>query len=529
MCLFSLSFIDCAKRGRPSGGKRDSIPPVILKSSPENFTTNFEGNEIKIVFDEFIKLVDIQKNLVISPPLKYQPIITPLNTSKQLRIKIIDTLKENTTYSFNFGKSIVDNNEGNEFPYYKYVFSTGSYIDSLTLGGTVQDAILPKAENPTSVLLYEYNESFTDSIILQEKPMYISVTQDSSSTFQFSNLKEGKYLLVALKEKNNDFIFQPKQDKIAFLRDTITLPTDSTFQLTLFKERPDYKIARGTHQSKNEIIVGFSGKADSLKLQSISEVPEAFETRTIRDTEKDTLHYWFKPAFDAEVTDSLLLLAKNRVQLDTLTIRLKNLFADSLKITVASPNILTKLDTFTLAVNTPIENIKEDYVRIINKDSTAVPAILSLNKTKNQAHILFEKQFDEKYNITLLPEAITDFFGATNDTVAFRARTKAEDDYGEINLTIENASQLPLIIELVNERFDVIRSQRVSEVVPISFPYLEPGFYYLRAIFDTNNNGIWDTGNFLKNEQPERVLYYNNATTLEVNGNWDLRETFILE
>jgi len=149
--LFLLSFTDCAKKGRPSGGLRDTIAPVILRSAPENFTTNFKNNEIRITFDEFIKLKDISKELIISPPLKYPPVITPLSVSKVLKIKILDTLKDNTTYSFNFGNSILDNNEGNLFPNYKYVFSTGSYIDSLTLKGTAIDALLPKTDFPTTV------------------------------------------------------------------------------------------------------------------------------------------------------------------------------------------------------------------------------------------------------------------------------------------------------------------------------------------------------------------------------------------
>jgi hypothetical protein len=123
--LFLLSFVDCAKKGTPSGGPRDTIPPVIVKSSPENYSTNFEGKEIEIRFDEYIKLKDIQKELIISPPMKFNPVITPLSTSKSLKIKLIDTLKPNTTYSFNFGNSIVDNNEENKFPYFKYVFFHG--------------------------------------------------------------------------------------------------------------------------------------------------------------------------------------------------------------------------------------------------------------------------------------------------------------------------------------------------------------------------------------------------------------------
>lgn len=527
LCLFSLSFVDCAKRGNPSGGKRDSLAPVIVKSSPENYSTHFEGNEIRITFDEYIKLVEVQKNLIISPPLKYQPIITPLSTSKQLRIKILDTLKENTTYSFNFGNSIVDNNEENEFPYFKYVFSTGSYIDSLTLNGTVKDAVLPKAENPVSVLLYEYNETFSDSIIFKEKPTYITVTKDSTNTFEFTNLKEGKYLLIGLKEKSNDYIFQPKTDKIGFLRDTISLPADTTCSLTVFTETPDYEVTRPAHHSKQEILFGFNGKAAGLQIRPISEVPQDYTSKIYKDFEKDTLHYWFKPAFDLEVTDSLLFLATNRTSRDTLEVRLKKLFADSLNITPAQGATLTLLDTFKLQANTPISTFSEDRIEILDKDSIAVPHSVTLDTLYNRASIVFDKTFEQNYKIKLLPGAITDFFEATNDTLSYSARTKAEDEYGDIALTLRNAEKFPLIVELVNEKFKVIRSKVITENSVVSFPYIEPGFYYIRIVFDTNANNIWDSGNFLQKLQPEAVKYYGER--IEIRGNWDQQITFTLE
>ncbi len=520
--LFALSFVDCAKRGSPSGGSKDTLAPVIVKSTPENYSTNFEGNEIRIYFDEYIKLVDVQKNLIVSPPLEYQPVITPLNTSKQLRIKILDTLRENTTYSFNFGTSIVDNNEGIEFPYFKYVFSTGSYIDSLQLNGTIKDALLPKVESPASILLYELNETFTDSVIFNKKPMYITTTRDSTGNFQLTNLKAGKYILVGLKETNNDYIFQPKLDKIAFSQDTITLPTDSTYTLTLFKETLDYTMTRPAHVSKNEIIFGYEGTIDSLVLETISTVPEGFESVTYRDAEKDTLHYWHKPAFDSEATDSLLFLAKNRGAIDTLNVRIKSLFADSLKVSIVKGGTLTPRDTFQLQFNTPLIVIDETRISVLNKDSLAVPVAAQRETLYNRAQIMFEKQPDQRYNITALPGAFTDFFEATNDTLKYSIKTKSEDDYGDITLPLDNATPYPLLVELVDSKFKLVQSKLLVDKKSVSFQYIEPGVYSIRISIDENRNGVWDTGSFLSKKQPERVIYY--PQTLEVNANWSLQQ-----
>ena len=526
LLLFSLSFVDCAKRGRPAGGLKDTLAPVIVKSTPENYSTNFDGNEIRIYFDEYIKLKDIQKNLIISPPLDYAPIITPLNTSKQLRIKILDTLKENTTYSFNFGKSIIDNNEENEFPYYKYVISTGNYIDSLQLSGTVSDALLPEIETPVSIVLYELDENFTDSLIYTEKPRYITTIQDSISTFQLTNLKEGNYLLLALKERNNDYTFQPTSDKIAFLKDTIRLPTDTNYSLTLFKEIPEYTVTRPTHQSKNEILFGYTGLADSLRIQPLSQVPTGYVSRVYKDADRDTLHYWFKPAFDSEVTDSILFLATNRSATDTLNVRIRNLFVDSLNIGVYKGGTLVPRDTFQLALNTPLTAIDNEYITVLDKDSIMVPIVTKVDTNYNRAHIWFEKSLEQRYNITLTPGALIDFFEATNDTLRYLVSTKAEDDYGYITFGVENGKEFPIIVELIDERFQVLQREIISENRKVNFNFLNPGDYYIRLVFDENNNQIWDTGNFLERKQPERVLYYPEP--IEVRANWYPIVTFPL-
>ncbi|OAB80058.1 hypothetical protein ULVI_04775 [Cochleicola gelatinilyticus] len=522
--LFSLSFTDCAKKGFPSGGKLDSIPPVLLRSTPENYTTNFNGNEIRITFDEYIKLKDLSKNLLISPPATYAPIITPLSTSKTLKIQIQDTLKENTTYSYNFGKSIVDNNEENPFEYYKYVFSTGDYIDSLTLSGTVKDAELLTPSFPATVLLYEINEVFKDSLIYTEKPTYITTTTDSIGSFELTNLKEGSYLLLALKDKGNDYLFQPKVDKIAFEKTYVTLPTDTTYTLNLFKESADYRVINPKHESKNHILFGYEGNADSLTIEVISEVPSGYTSRLFKDRSTDTLHYWFKPSVEV---DSLLFLAKNRGKTDTLKARIRDLYVDTLNIKNVSPQVLTPKDSVILAANTPLTSFASELITVTDKDTVAVEASVKINRTNNTLAVFFPKLESQSYTMNVLPGAITDFFETTNDTLKYTFRTQALSDYGTLSLTLSNAREFPLIVQLVDAKFKVVSEKLVTENTVVDFDYLKPASYYLRIIYDTNANGIWDTGSFLDRRAPERVVYY--PSQLEVRSNWSLQETFTLE
>ena len=231
-----LLITQCAKKGTPTGGPKDETPPVLIRAVPPNYTTNFNSKEIRIYFDEYIKLKDLNKNLIVSPPMEPAAIITPMGSaSKYIDIEIMDTLLPNTTYVFNFGESVVDNNEGNPFSYFKYVFSTGDYIDSLTVTGVIRDALKYEPDNYVTVMLYEADSTYTDSLIYNEVPRYVTNTLDSSVVFELSNIKAGRYKLAALKDENNNYTFQPDKDKIAFYNGFIDVPTDSVYVLRLFK------------------------------------------------------------------------------------------------------------------------------------------------------------------------------------------------------------------------------------------------------------------------------------------------------
>ena len=522
--LFLLSFTDCAKKGRPSGGLRDTIAPVILRSAPENFTTNFKNNEIRITFDEFIKLKDISKELIISPPLKYPPVITPLSVSKVLKIKILDTLKDNTTYSFNFGNSILDNNEGNLFPNYKYVFSTGSYIDSLTLKGTAVDALLPKTDFPTTVALYQVDQSYKDSLVFLEKPTYITTTLDETNNFELSNLKQGTYQLIALKEQTRNYTFQPKTDKIGFYKDLITIPTDSLFELRLFKEVPDFKPTRPKLESSNRISFGYQGKSEDYQITLLTQMEDDFQYQVLKQPGRDTLNFWFKP----KVTkDSLVFVTKNKLQIDTTTVRFRELYSDSLRLTAINDRLISLGDTLKLKANTPLVAINSEKISVVTKDSLAIDFVAQINTKENAAQIVFDKQEEQLYSITLRNGALTDYLSNTNDSIVYRQQVKPIADFASLNLTLDNADEFPLLIELIDEKFKVVKQTYLEANATVFFKHINPGKYFIRLIVDQNKNKIWDPGNFLDKLAPEKVVYY--PSIIELRANWSWSETFTLK
>src|SRR5690554_5234637 len=311
--LFML--VNCANRGMPSGGEKDTEPPKIRYSTPDNFTTNFKSNEIKIYFDEYVKIKNAQKQLIISPPMDPAPDITPLGSaSKYITIKINDTLQANTTYAFNFGQSIVDNNEENPYSYYKYVFSTGAYIDSLSVKGAIVDAEKREPDTFVSVMLYEVDSTYNDSTIYKSRPKYVTNTLDSVSTFSIDNIKAGTYRLVALKDENGNYTYQQKSDKIGFYDKEITVPTDSFYEIKLFKEVPDFKMERPTQVAKQKIQFGYRGDVSNLSIEMLGDKPDGFEHRIVRDAQRDTLYYWYKPNVELDTT---LFVVKNKAYVDT--------------------------------------------------------------------------------------------------------------------------------------------------------------------------------------------------------------------
>ncbi|MEP4881553.1 Ig-like domain-containing protein, partial [Maribacter dokdonensis] len=277
--IIILVSYQCAQRGNPTGGPKDITAPELTRAEPPNMTTNFKGQKIRLYFNELVKLKDIQKQLIISPPLKNSPVLSPIgNANKYVEITIKDTLAPNTTYTLNFGQGIVDNNEENPKSFFTYVFSTGDYIDSLELKGVVKDAFNKKPDDFISVMLYKIDTSYTDSTIYKRPPNYITNTLDSAIIFKLNNLKEGKYALFGVKDAANNNLFDQKTDKIAFVKDTINLPTDSIYLLTLFKEIPDYSVAVPTMEASNKISFGYYGEGSDISINTLTEIPDTVKT-----------------------------------------------------------------------------------------------------------------------------------------------------------------------------------------------------------------------------------------------------------
>ena len=525
-----LIFVtNCARTGRPEGGPKDEDAPLFITAKPPYESVNFNKKEIKIDFNEYITLKNLNTELVVSPPMKNPPLISPQGApSEFIKIEIIDTLKLNTTYTFNFGNAVEDHNEGNKLENFKYIFSTGTYIDSLTTSGNIKDAKLFETPKNINVLLYRIDSSFNDSIVYKKKPDYITNTLDTIN-FKFTNLRKGRYLMLALQESLNDYIFNPKTDKIGFLTDTIQLPKDSiiTKPIILFKEEQPYQFKRGKEITKGKIEFGFEGAGKNMQIKILSKVPDDFKSVSKFEVDKDTLNFWFTP-FEA---DSLNFVIANNKFSDTLTVKLRKKKLDSLVMKSSTKNILHFRDTFFLTSNNPIVKIDTSKVSFFNKDTIAINYNTIPSKKENKVGFIFDKKPKEKYLVTALPGAFNDVFSVKNDTLKYSFSTKEIDDYGRITLKVNNINSKNLIIELLSgkKQDKVIERQFTATSKGIVFDLLQPKKYTIRVIIDENKNNKWDTGNYLIKQLPEIILYHKQINNAELRANYFLEESFIIE
>jgi len=526
--LFSLIILfGCAKRGTPTGGPKDSIPPILVNASPKLNSTNFDSEEIRLTFDEWVKLDKVQDQLIISPPLEKSSYeIKPLSgVTKKVFLKFLDSLAPETTYTINFGNSIQDNNENNPLTFFSYTFSTGETIDSLYIKGNTKDAFSQESDDFISLQLYRVDSLFKDSIIFNDKPTYISNTLDSTN-YKFQNLKEGKYLLIALKDVDNNYFFDPFYDKIGFLDSLITLPRDSIIDLKLFKEETEIIWDKPHFINSEKIGFGYYGKLDLDKIKIESNIPDSVNYVFIKEKETDTLNLWLsKNSFDSL---NFSLIETDTIKLTTVKFdRKRDSLIDSLNVSQKTVNVIHLKESFKISSNIPLNKIEDSLITIRDIDSLIIPFTTSINDRLDEIDIDFEVSPSDNYSIFIKPRAIKDIRGTENDTLQYNVVSQTLEDYGNVFLDVITNNDSKYILHLIDSSSNIIREfNNVNSNSTVIFDYIRPGKYTFRLIEDLNSNDIWDTGNYLKQVQPEPVYYFSSE--LDVRANWDLNETFNL-
>ncbi|NJB81479.1 Ig-like domain-containing protein [Wenyingzhuangia aestuarii] len=507
--ILALKISSCARMGSPDGGPKDSIPPVMAVAKPMNKTTSFKEQKIVILFDEYIKFEKLNSQLIISPPMEKKPIIKPQSgVSKKISIEFLDSLTPNTTYTINFGNSIVDNNEGNELGRFSYVFSTGPELDSLSISGKIIDPLAKEEVEGISIMAYK---NANDTLVGNYTPNYLTNTL-KTNIFQLENLSEANYKVIALEDKNNNYKYDKGLERIGFINQSIDLnqPVDS-IDFVLFKEPKDNKIYRPKQTKGNQLIIGYQGKdIPTLKIKGTAE-NNYFVSREI---EKDSLYVWFKEL----VADSLYINVLQDTLSEKFTYKLRELEKDTLVLNSNIKSILHPSDSLILTTNTPVYFVNNDSIQLFESDSIPITYNV-ISKNKNHKLIIdFERETNKSYSLILKDHAFADFFDSTSHYKKINFTTLDIEEYGDIILDIKNPKEINLIIELFDSKTNFKSTQIINKSDKVYFTKLVPKEYNIRIIKDMNSNNKFDKGNYRTKTQPETVFNFPKTITLRANS-----------
>ena len=521
ICLF---IIGCASIQTPQGGPRDLTPPEVIEMQPKNLTTNFNAKKIIIEFDEYLKIENEIKEFSISPELTEAPTLKV--KQKRLEITFADTLEKNTTYTLNFGKSLVDINEGNAVKNFTYVFATGANLDSLSIKGRVTNTTTGKPELDAVAFILPINR---DTLLGKGKPAIYTRT-DSNGNYALNNLRKDTYRIYALKETNGDKIYQQPTDEIGFIKDSVVLTSNlDSMNIKLFKEDAlTFRILERKIEKDGSITFTFNQRLKNPEVV-VLDPPALDVSKRVRFSKyHDSLRVWLTDlSFDStkiSIKDGGKLL-----QTTTLTRGKKETYT---RLLTAAANLegssLNPNRPLKLTFNFPVDSVDQTKI-VLLEDSVAMTNFSITRDSLDFLSYVLKYPWKAKrpYDIKYGAGAFTGIFNTKNKEFTQNFTLASKDDYGTlITKIIVPEKGKNYILDVLNDNNVPINTIIIKQDTTISFRNYKGGKYFVRITYDNNKNGIWDTGNVFKRIQPERI--WNEPQEMSIRPNWDRNATITI-
>ncbi len=450
----------CANIVPPNGGPKDTIPPVLLSALPRDSSLHFHSGKIVLNFDEYIQTDNASRALIFTPSVQQQPVL--ITKFRTLTIELKDSLKANTTYTLNFGNSIRDLDEGNPIQDFRYIFSTGSYLDSLRVTGQVTYAETGLPDSNIVVMLYT---DLSDSVVSRKRPVYYTLS-DGKGDFQLENLPRGIFKLFALKDNNNTLVYQDSAEFIAFADTPLVMNGNITGEhLYLFAAAPKASPSGNTSQ-------GLPGLP----------APPPLPAKNAK--KRPARHITVSPQFgfgNVDITSPISFILDQKAR-------------------------------------------KFDSARVHLLEDTAyrpVPFSATLDSTGTQILVNRKWDPDMDYRLILDSMMVLDSTGAYNRQDTLNFHTRSESDYGTIILGFSGIdSSLRYIVEIVSG--GTIEYSGPLRGTAWRMDMVRPGTYGVRLLADRNGNGKWDNGRYYGGKrQPEHVIAFPEQ--VHVRANWQNR------
>jgi len=514
----NLLLQSCAQMASPPGGKKDTLAPKILNSSPLHKSKNFKGKKIELVFNEYINVRNLNQELLITPNVgTYQTKLKPTGLALQLD----SALKENTTYTFNFRNAIEDMSERNIGKNIKLVFSTSQNIDSLVIQGKVKSLQQNMALENVLVALYPFSDTLR---IDKTKPYYFTKT-DTSGIYVLENVAAGKYYMAAFQDLNNNLLYNSSKEPIDFISEpflTLSKNEKQNFNIALQNQDP-LKIAKTTSTAKT-VLYDFNRGIKEIKFDKDPKLSIAYQIENAH-----SLRFY---AQKLEKKDTLFITAliKDSINRDykiPLKIKFRELTTKEkpskstmpLSILPTSGKYLSPEDSLLIILPKPVVAWDSKRIQFITGPDELVllpDEAYSWNDVSNRLRI--DRAYlplREKFDLSIEKGA---FVGIENDTSdAFRQNFQFQDleQYGIMEGGIKDAKG-KFIFQLISTMNNLIAYEQISNG-KFSFLHVEPGQYIVRVIHDKNQNGYWDIGNFITKTKPEPIYYLPGKIKLKAN------------
>ena len=528
----AIFFQNCAQIVQPTGGKRDTIPPRIVKEkSTTNFQTNFIKQRITLTFDEWIKLEDPFNQVVISPPLNERPDVKLDSKKVIFDFSKDEVLRANATYTINFGNAVRDLSENNPAKDLRFVFSTGSVIDSFSLRAKITDAATGAPVESAVFMLYD---NLSDTVVRKLKPFYFG-RSNAQGVATIENVRAGTFKAVALADKDQNYLFNPETENIGFL-DSNLIVTDKflksdtlahTYNITVFESVKKQRLITKETDKYGVVKILYANEPKNITLT----IDSAFG-KTVTEIVKDTLLVWY----DAGKDFSGNLIARHDTVSDTVRVRSKgrvdfmkkNKFAFNIGGDVLPKHLVKPIG---INYNFPISKIDTAFITFTDTSKEKKKINYHIDKdTAAERKIIFDAPLTEGiYFLKFYPKALTNIYGMVNDTMAFKIIVPSEKDYGVILLSVTNLdSTRQYVLQLITgggtleKEFVVKNTSKFNKRIET----LLPDDYTLKIIEDTNRNERWDTGDYDTHRQPERIF---RKKIQGLRANWELEEAINLE
>ncbi len=568
--IYLVFYTSCANMGMPDGGPSDSLPPILVETDPPYRTLNFDGKQVRFTFDEYVVTDKVMDALVISPPLQKRPTIRM--KSKTLSVIFNEDLKDSTTYSLDFKNSVEDNNERNPYKNFRFSFSTGDVFDTLRLAGVVKNAFNLEPEEKSLVML---QQNLHDSAVFRVRPPYIAKT-DEKGIFMIDNIAPGSYHVFAIIDANTNLLYDEGAEEIAFIDsvfvpsatfvespDTLVKGADSLLLAGHIQFAPEPVYLRYFLEDIFEQFIVSTKRESQYKCSFIfsESVADTFSVNPIGIESKDwyllepskgvdTISLWIKDTTIAKIDSLTFELAYNQldstgevyVHKDTIDFfykkpkekeskkRKRGKEKEEEKITIPQFSFSDNLKSSGFDLNRdivikspePLEYFHEDMVHLyLDEDTTATPLRFKMNKDTSayrQHRIVYDWEENTAYRLEIDSAASQNIYGITSKSALRKFTTQKMDYYGKIIVELSNVT-MQIVAQLVenNEEENVLQQKIVKTGGKVEFPYLKPGKYVVKLIYDKNGNGKWDFGSYQDHVQPEAVAYMQKVIKVKSN------------